>query len=463
MKKRYNKSLFIFRRDLRLEDNNGLRAALEVSDTVIPCFIFTPEQITEENTYKSIHAIQFMIESLKDLAHSLEKKGASLSLFHGTPAIIIEQLIQSSSIDAVFVNRDYTPYSQARDRQINAVCANRNIAFITTPDALLVEPEDGLTAQGTPYQIFTPFFKKNRTKLVPQPLYHRHDHYATIDSVAQLPPSFLDTLVPHPTKLRTHGGRSVALKLLSKLSEFAHYQSTHDLVAHYTTGLSAHNKFGTVSIRELYYALIEAVGRDHGLVRQLYWRDFFTHVAWFNPHVFGRAFQEKFDGIGWSKNKNDFERWCAGMTGFPIVDAGMRELNATGYMHNRARLIVGSFLTKDLHISWQWGEKYFAQQLEDYDPCVNNGNWQWVASTGCDAQPYFRIFNPWLQQKKFDPDALYIKKWVPELASLDQKIIHSWYKQKEPYRGYPLPMVNHETEVKITKELYRQAAVTYHE
>ncbi len=217
-----------------------------------------------------------------------------------------------------------------------------------------------------------------------------------------------------------------------------------------------HNKFGTVSIREVFHLVKKELSQNHPLIRQLYWRDFFTTIAWCYPHMFGHAFQRKFDQLPWNTSNADFKRWCAGMTGFPLVDAGMRQLNQTGFMHNRARLIVGSFLVKDLHIDWQWGEKYFAQHLIDYDPAVNNGNWQWIASTGCDHQPYFRIFNPWLQQKKFDPDCVYIKRWVPELRNKDPKIIHTWYNQKHPANGYPVPMLDHAKESIVTKELYKK-------
>ncbi len=219
-----------------------------------------------------------------------------------------------------------------------------------------------------------------------------------------------------------------------------------------TTGLSAHNKFGTLSIRQVYDVFV-ATAPD--LARQLYWRDFYTHLAYHFPYVFKGAFNKKYDAVAWKNNKAWFERWCLGTTGFPIVDAGMRQLNATGYMHNRVRMIVASFLTKDLHIHWQWGERYFAQKLVDYDPAVNNGSWQWAASTGADAQPYFRIFNPWLQQKKFDEDARYIKTWVPELKKVSVPTIHAWYKQAEPLFGYPLPMVDHAVQSAQAKELFK--------
>ncbi len=359
MTKRYSTSLFIFRRDLRIEDNTGLHNALELSERVIPCFIFTDDQIGSDNMFRSMHAIQFMVESLKDLAQEFEKKGAHLFLFHGPPHTIVEGLIRAEKINAVFVNRDYTPYSKVRDELIEKICNKNNVAFITSPDSLLIEPEDGLSAQGTPYQKFTPFFNKNRLLPIALPQYNQHAHYITKLTSSFVPHAFLDSLVPSQTALYTHGGRTEAQKIITHLKDIKNYAITHDVLSLHTTKLSAHNKFGTISIRELYHAVVGAVGRSSGLLRQLYWRDFFTHVAYFNPKVFGHAFQKKFEQVPWSTNKKDFERWCTGSTGFPVVDAGMRQLNATGYMHNRARLIVGSFLYQRSTHLMAMGRKIF--------------------------------------------------------------------------------------------------------
>ena len=204
--------------------------------------------------------------------------------------------------------------------------------------------------------------------------------------------------------------------------------------------------------------MLKNLGQASPLISQLYWRDFFTHIAYFSPFVFGQPFKERYKKLHWRNDKDQFEAWCSGLTGFPIIDAGMRQLNETGYMHNRVRLLVGSFLVKDLHIDWRLGEQYFAQKLVDYDPAVNNGNWQWVASTGTDSQPYFRIFNPWLQQKKFDSDCKYIKRWVPEIATISPKIIHTWFKSHTLYANkYPEPIVDHTAESLLSKQLYRQS------
>ena len=455
----YKKSLYIFRRDLRIEDNTALRKALEISEKVLPCFIINPDQVGSSNNFRSMHAIQFMAESLKELANSLKSHSGKLYLFHEKPEQLINRLIKSEQLSAIFVNKDYTPYSRARDTTLEELCEKYGIDFIQTPDALLIEPEDGLTNQQTPYKVFTPFYNKNKLQGISEPKYHQLDNYATHKVSDEKDISLVDTLYPTIASLHTKGGRSTSLEILSHLDKFENYKNLRNNLSDNTTGLSAHNKFGTVSIREVAHAIIKKVGPDNGLLRQLYWRDFFYHIACFYPKVFGEPFQEKYTSLSWNTCEKDFSRWCEGTTGFPVVDAGMRQLNATGYMHNRARLIVGSFLTKDLHINWLWGEKYFAQTLQDYDPCVNNGSWQWVASTGCDAQPYFRIFNPWLQQKRYDLNCEYIKSWIPELRNIDNNIIHSWFKQTKSINGYPPPMIDHKKESSKTKELYKKAAL----
>jgi deoxyribodipyrimidine photo-lyase len=254
------------------------------------------------------------------------------------------------------------------------------------------------------------------------------------------------------------GGRTEALHILEDLKRFKDYEKQRDIPAERgTTTLSAHHKFGTCSVRESYHAVARQLGKGHTLIRELYWRDFFTHIAYHFPHVFGHAFYEDYEALKWSKDQEMFKRWSEGTTGFPIVDAGMRELNATGFMHNRVRMITASLLVKDLHIDWRWGEQYFAQKLVDYDPCVNNGNWQWVASTGCDHQPYFRVFNPWLQQRRFDGDCRYIKRWVPELRDTDVKDIHDRSSGSREFgeKDYPDPIVEHETESQKAKEMFR--------
>lgn len=417
----YQRSLFIFRRDLRVDDNIGLIKALQSSEGVVACFIFTPEQI-QKNAYRSDHALQFMIESLEDLQDQLHKRGGKLYFFYGEPDVVVDRCIRDEKIDAVFVNRDYTPYSQKRDRKIQAVCRKHRIDFHSSDDALLHAPEDTLKDDGTPYLMFTPYFRHSLQLEVSKPKKTSQNQYFH-GKISFDQPELLQKFLP---KIETifPGGRTHALKILKNIKEFSSYPKTRDFPSLPTTHLSAYLKFNVCSVREAYYAIVQSLGAHHELIRSLFWRDFFTSIAFFFPRVFQGAFHEKFNRIPWSYDKKAFRAWCEGKTGFPIVDAGMRELNETGFMHNRVRMITASFLVKDLHIDWRWGEKYFAEKLIDYDPAVNNGNWQWIASSGADSQPYFRIFNPWSQQKRFDPKFEYIKKWTSEPSAFSPMLDH---------------------------------------
>lgn len=456
MSKMYPLALHIFRRDLRLADNTALVEALKSSQKVIPCFIFDKRQI-ENNPYKSDNCIQFMTHSLQDLDSELKKKNSKLYIFYGHTEDIISQLVTKVKINAIFLNRDYTPFSQHRDKKIAEICHLHNIDFHAYADLLLHEPEEIFKADHKPYTVFTHFLKKASEFAVKPPQKNSYQNYYQGMIPIEDNQIMQKMLQKNNPNLIVKGGRPEALLLLKKIKNLHHYDEIRNFPsANGTTMLSAHNKFGTLSIREFHAEIINNFNKSHSLIKELYWRDFFTHIAFHYPRVFGHAFYEKYDGIQWSENQKHFTAWCEGQTGFPIVDAGMRELNTTGYMHNRVRMIVASFLTKDLHIDWRWGEKYFAQQLVDYDPAVNNGNWQWAASTGCDAQPYFRIFNPWLQQKKFDKDCIYIKKWVPELASLTPKAIHQLSTTEMKLSEYSLPIVSHSTESQKAKLIYKK-------
>jgi len=445
---RYRRSLFIFRRDLRLDDNTGLNLALRLSEQVLPCFIFDPEQI-RPHPYQSQAALKFMLQSLGELRQQFRQVGAELVFFHEPPRQVVARLCAEQQIEAVFVNRDYTPFSRRRDSQLAELCVGLGVDFHCSADALLTEPEQVLSNGLKPYQVFTAFYHKARQIPVNPPQALVAGAFlpvATTVDPADFPVSSME--IPP-------AGRTGALALLEQLGRHKDYQAMRDFPALSATGgLSAHLKFGTCSVREAYYAVVRQLGEDHCLLRQLYWRDFFTHIAYHYPKVFGQAFIAKYADLPWDNNDDYFAAWCAGRTGFPIVDAGIRQLNSTGFMHNRLRMIVASFLVKDLHIDWRWGERYFARHLVDYDPCVNNGNWQWAASTGCDAQPYFRIFNPWLQQQKFDPDCQYIYRWLPELRSFSPKIIHQWQRQ---HRGseYPPPIVDHGLQAAIIKARFK--------
>jgi len=450
----YNKSLFIFRRDLRLQDNTGLNEALRLSKQVLPCFIFDPRQI-DAHSYQSQPGLHFMLQSIADLDQQLQDVGGKLTLYRGLPDQVIASILEQQSIQAVFINRDYTPFSRRRDIALAETCQRLGLPLYILADALIIEPEQAVKADQTPYKVFTAFYNNARQfpVLLPQALSSQSfTSVASEVSLEQVALSFTKN-----TLVAINGGRSQALLILDQLVDQSDYFNTRDFpVLDATSKLSAHLKFGTCSVREVYYAITETLGSEHPLLRQLYWRDFFTHIAYHFPQVFGKAFLEKFANVHWDNNLEYFQAWAEGRTGFPIVDAGMRELNATGFMHNRVRMIVASFLVKDLHVSWRWGERYFAQHLVDYDPCVNNGNWQWAASTGCDAQPYFRIFNPWLQQQKFDADCQYIYRWIPELKAYTPKVLHEWHKQHKPGL-YPAPIIDHSQETQITKARYKEA------
>lgn len=454
--KKFDLSLHIFRRDMRLDDNAALLAALEQSDQVLPVFIFDERQL--ENPFHGSNSFQFMVNSLLELNQRLMEKGSRLYFFKGIAHEVLEQILENTKARAVFVNRDYTPFSQQRDEQISQICQKRQVKFNTYADALLNEPEQVLKDDGQPYKVFTPFMKKARLNLVSKPVTNIFSNY--FDGQINTGFEIIDPLKLLKTEnqnILLNGGRAEGLNLLSKLHHLTNYDIDRNLPAvNGISLLSAHHKFGAVSIRESYWSIVDELGPNHTLINQLYWRDFFSHVVWYFPHVLGRAFKPKYDSIVWENDEVKFERWCKGQTGFPIVDAGMRELVTTGFMHNRVRMIVASFLTKDLHIDWRWGERFFANHLIDYDPAVNNGNWQWAASTGCDAQPYFRIFNPWSQQQKFDSQCVYIKKWVPELSELSASEIHKLEQLPNLLApNYPQPMVDHSERAQTIKKMFR--------
>ncbi len=445
---KFRRSLFIFRRDLRIEDNTGLREAMDLSDEVLPCFIFDPRLADPEREYFNSNAFQFLIESLDDLRKQFESKGGTLYIFSGLPEDIISKLNDKIGVDAVFINRDYTPFSRRRDKSIDLACKAFNIQLLDFHDSLLTQPGTVLTRKGKPYSVFSQFYREASKRKIPLPSTIQDAGFYTGDPDVDQVEDPSKLLPARNEQLFATGGRQNALKVVEDLSQFEDYDELRDYPSiSGTTGLSAHNKLGTVSIRELYHSLKEELGTGHTLIRELYWRDFFTHIAFHYPHVFKHAFREKFEKISWDYDRPGFGAWCSGDTGFPIVDAGMRELNETGYMHNRVRMITASFLVKDLHLDWRWGERYFASKLVDYDPCVNNGNWQWAASNGADSQPFFRIFNPWLQQRKYDPECKYIKKWVPELSEFKPKAIHALEKAELPEdAAYRRPMVDHSVE-----------------
>jgi deoxyribodipyrimidine photo-lyase len=445
----YALSLFVFRRDLRLDDNTALRHALEQSERVLLCFVLDPRQV-EPHPYRSIPALQYMIESLLELREEIRQQQGELVWLLGEQEQAVARLLEHTGAQAVFVNRDYTPFAQRRDARLQAYCEHAGAAFHAFDDCLLHAPGTVVKDDGSAYRVYSQFARVARKQPVPEPAQVRsRGRLAAMPVPFAQGDEYVDRLLAgRRAGQAVAGGRAAALGQLRRIDKLSNYAEDRNFPARCaTTGLSACNKFGVLSVREVYHAIASRLGAEHTLIAELYWRDFFTHIAYFFPEVFGESFQVKARGVRWSHNEERFAAWCEGRTGFPLVDAGMRELNATGLMHNRVRMVTASFLTKDLHIDWRWGERYFAQRLIDYDPAVNNGNWQWSASTGADAQPYFRVFNPWSQQKRFDPECEYIRAWVDELRSSSAEEIHGL--EHEPLfrpRDYPAPMVDHRLE-----------------
>ena len=445
MSEKYSKSIFIFRRDLRIPDNIGLIQALKSSDRVIPIFILTPEQL-KLNPYKSNNAVQFMMESLEELDSQLKKAKSRLFYFYGKPDIVLKKILERhEDIEAVYVNADYTPYSIKRDKALKQVCDRLEVEFHSTEDLLLNPVGSITTGGGKIYSKFTPYYNQAKKKSVPKPQTSTPKNFISSSSGPKgtytgSPKSFYK----HNPHLIRKGGRSNGLKILASLKPFKKYNSMRNCLNYRTTELSAYLKFGCISIREAYHSFNSKLGTRNDLIKQLYWRDFYHNITYGFPHVIGGPMKKQYSKLKWDNNPTHFKRWKEGNTGFPIVDAAMRSMNKTGFMHNRARMIVSSFLIKILLTDWRKGEKYFAQTLMDYDVHNNNGGWQWSASTGADSQPYFRIFNPWLQGEKFDPKATYIKKWIPELADVPAKHIHQWDKfHKEHKVKYPEPIVDY--------------------
>lgn len=449
--------LFIFRRDLRIIDNNGLNVLSKMVKNIYTIFIFTPEQVGSGNKYKSDNCVQFMIESLEDIAYQISKMGGHLYTFYAHNDTVIEDCIKAWDINLVCFNVDISPYARERDAKIVKLCERVKTHVVYAHDYYLHQPGTIVNGSGNPYQKFTPYYNAALKIKVDAPANAKKLHLkkseANIPNKITLESAMKKFVGTENKDILVHGGRENAIKVLKiALRTQTHYSKTHNELDKKTTQLSAYIKFGCLSIREVYKFL-------HGkrdIIRQLIWRDFYANILYSFPHVLGHAMKEKYNKIHWHHNSNWFKAWCNGETGYPVVDAGMRQLNATGYMHNRARLIVASFLTKTLLISWKEGEEYFASKLTDYDPASNNGNWQWVASTGADSQPYFRIFNPFMQQEEYDPECKYIKQWIPELSPLEPKIIHKWETEWENYKDikYSKPIVEYKKQKDLALKMF---------
>ena len=407
--------LFWFRRDLRLRDNAGLYRALRSGMPVLPVFIFD-SNILGDLKNKADKRVDFIHRVIVQLHGDLAAKGSSIEILHGDPLTCFKELAGKYNIAAVYANHDYEPYAQNRDKEVAAYFAGRGATFHTFKDQVIFEKSEVVKDNGEPYTVYTPYSRKWKDKL--------NDFYLSSYPVEKYMGALLQT-APLPVPMPESLGfvtTDVDIPLAALDEQVArHYDKTRDFPGQRgTTHLGIHLRFGTISIRELARQVKDI---NATLLNELIWREFYMMILWHFPHVVGGSFKREYDNIQWRNNPDEFAAWREGRTGVAIVDAGMRELNATGYMHNRVRMIVASFLTKNLLTDWRWGEAYFAEKLLDFDLAANNGGWQWAAGSGCDAAPYFRIFSPELQTKKFDPDVRYIRRWVPEFESLMYKPI----------------------------------------
>ncbi len=425
-------NVFWFRRDLRIDDNKGFLEALSSGKEVLPIFIFDKsilDQLEKEDA-----RVSFIHELLDKIDVELQKVGRNLAVFYGNPIGIFEKIIKENKIENIFTNHDYEPYARKRDETISAFLATKNIGFKTFKDQVIFEKSEVVKDDQTPYVVFTPYSKKWKENFKKTPLTHFESE------------KFLDKVVYHSypfLSLNNIGFEQSKIKV-------AHFNTSDKLIQNYentrnfpalegTSMLGTHLRFGSVSIRKMLAKAIQETNETFW--NELIWREFFMQILWHFPYSKDRSFRPKYDAIKWNNNEVEFQKWCEGKTGYPFVDAGMRELNATGHMHNRVRMIVASFLCKHLLIDWRWGETYFATKLLDYEQSSNVGNWQWAAGCGVDAAPYFRIFNPTEQIKKFDKDLIYIKKWIPELQEF----------------SYPEPIVDHKFARERCLRIYKEA------
>jgi deoxyribodipyrimidine photo-lyase len=408
-----------FRRDLRLSDNAALFHALKSGKKVLPIFIFDKD-ILEKLENKNDARVSFIYQQINNLQHELAALGSSIWVYHGSVLEAFKLLTQTFSIGEVYTNEDYESYAIKRDNLVKDFLLSQNIAFKTFKDQVVFDGSEILKADGTPYVVYTPFSKVWKSKMIESPIqsFSNSSHFnaflplapITIPSLAQM--GFTKSELTFP----------LATVNNSTIKNYEHDRDFPFKLG--TSRLGLHFRFGTISIREK--AQKAAIVSEKWL-NELIWRDFYSSILYHFPHVEKNSFRPQYDQIEWRNNETEFEAWKKGKTGYPIVDAGMRELNATGFMHNRVRMVVASFLTKHLLIDWRWGEAYFAEKLLDFDLASNNGGWQWAAGSGVDAAPYFRVFNPTLQQQKFDPQNIYIKKWVREWGTY----------------AYPKPIVEH--------------------
>ena len=411
MQQRGSVTIFWFRRDLRLEDNAGLYHALKENEHVLPLFIFDTD-ILGRLADKADRRVLFIYNEIEQLDKELQKFGSSLLVKTGNPQQVWEQLLKEYSIKNIYVNHDYEPAAIERDEKIKGVLRAKGIPFFSYKDQVIFEKYEVLKDDGKPYTVFTPYSKKWKAKLVPfyykpyPTLNYAHNFYSTNHLVI---PGLKD--IGFQLQDVTFPGRNIPGKIIKRYKETRDYPAVNG-----TSRLGLHLRFGTVSVRKL---LAQALDLNEAYVNELIWREFYQMILFHFPQVVNKAFKPEYDLIEWENDETKFTAWCEGKTGFPLVDAGMRELNVTGYMHNRVRMVVASFLTKNLLIDWRWGEAYFAEKLLDFELASNNGGWQWAAGCGTDAAPYFRVFNPTLHMEKFDPELKYVKHWVPEYGTAE--------------------------------------------
>jgi len=426
-------AVFWFRRDLRLDDNAGLSHALASGHTVLPIFVFDPAILT--GLPRDDARVTFIFDTLQALRTELaQKHSSSLALYHGQPLEIFDRILRSYPVTAVYTNHDYEPYARERDETIRKWLQARSVAFNTYKDHVLFEKDEVVKDDGSPYGVYTPYMRKWKQV-------YSQTTPATYATATKLTNLIKQAPLPDVSLSEIGFTRSTiaipAYRLDSEMLQ--HYARDRDFPAiPGTSQLAPHLRFGTVSIRQIFRQALE----DSDIFcNELIWREFFSQILWHFPHTQQRSFKPQYDRIVWRNDEAEFKRWCEGTTGYPIVDAGMRQLNATGMMHNRVRMITASFLCKHLLIDWRWGEAYFAQKLLDYDMASNIGNWQWVAGCGVDAAPYFRIFNPSAQTEKFDKQLAYIQTWVSDWHTLT----------------YPAPIVDHTFARERCLQAYRKA------
>ncbi|MBI3235570.1 MAG: deoxyribodipyrimidine photo-lyase [Bacteroidetes bacterium] len=400
-----------FRRDLRLADNAALYHALKSGYSVLPIFVFD-KHILDQLENKDDKRVVFIHQTIAKLKGELEKLGSSLFVYYGSPDSAFDDLISKYQIEAVYTNHDYEPYAIARDSNIENLLKKNKIQFHSFKDQVIFEKKEVVKDDELPYTVFTPYSKKWKAKL--------NDFYLKSYPTEKYFTNFFKTEYLPNISLQDMGFNELFVEFSPDIVSqklISNYSQTRDIPSILgTSRLGIHFRFGTISIRQ---KAVAAMKLNETYLNELIWREFYMQILWHFPQVVHQSFRSDYDKIRWVNNEADFKKWCDGKTGIPIVDAGMRELNETGYMHNRVRMIVASFLTKNLLIDWRWGEAYFAQKLLDFELASNNGGWQWAAGSGTDAAPYFRVFNPILQAEKFDPQNIYIKKWVKEYGTKD--------------------------------------------